>query len=70
MTSQHMCIILENKIEGSLMDFYSDDEKFKILTAANKLEFVNQTVRALEFIHNKGRLHRDLKSTNVLLKLD
>jgi len=63
-----MCIILEYNIEGSLMDVYSDDEVFKTLSAANKLELINQVVSAVEFVHSKGRLHRDLKSTNVLLK--
>lgn len=38
------------------------------LTSANRKALVNQILKAFEYIHNKGLLHRDISLKNVLLK--
>lgn len=39
------------------------------LTKNERKKLVNQVFRALEYIHNKGLLHRDISLKNVLLKI-
>lgn len=58
-----------------VMEFMDDTLHNYIMKNNNKLTFnnrkaiVTQILRAFEYIHSKGRLHRDISLTNVLLKL-
>eukprot|EP00899_Mesostigma_viride_P000961 jgi/Mesvir1/10866/Mv14208-RA.1 len=80
----HPCIVScrESFIEGLnlfiIMDFYEQGDlatlmeslytKGSVLPEGQILEWFAQLVLALEYIHRRGVLHRDIKSENVFLK--
>ena len=46
------------------------DERFKGLSRREKVKFAQELLSAVATLHDNGILHRDIKSDNVLLKVD
>ena len=44
--------------------------KFSVDTQTEKKHIDQSTIQALAFVHSQHRLHRDIKSDNVLVDLD
>lgn len=61
-------IYLEEAEKGSLNDFILECKKNKTpITDTEKLIIAYGIARAMEYLHNKNIVHRDLKAKNVLL---
>ena len=58
-------LVMEYMAKGSLADLLSKEEKQ--LTWERKLKLALNTARGLAFLHQKGIVHRDVKSLNVLV---
>ena len=58
------CLILEYANASDLKTFI---EKHKIITEKKVIQIFTQLIMGLQFIHEKGVLHRDIKTANVFL---
>jgi len=63
-----MCLVFE-PLGKSLYDFIKDN-KFKGFEIGDLREIVNQSLKAIEFLHSINLTHTDLKPENILLKSD
>mmetsp|Transcript_3997 Transcript_3997/g.5899 ORF Transcript_3997/g.5899 Transcript_3997/m.5899 type:complete len:656 (-) Transcript_3997:2313-4280(-) len=61
----HLYIIMEYADGGNLTDFLSQREK--PLSNKQVIEWATQLTLALDFVHSKKVLHRDLKSQNIFI---
>ncbi|AET40017.1 serine/threonine protein kinase CDC15 Ecym_5251 [Eremothecium cymbalariae DBVPG len=62
-SSHELYILLEYCIRGSLRDLI----KKEALSEAKAKVYVKQTVRGLQYLHDQGVIHRDIKAANLLL---
>jgi serine/threonine protein kinase len=67
-------VIQEGQLFGVVMEYIDGVTLFKYvqnqgqLSESEALLYINQIGQALEYIHNKGQLHRDIKPGNILLR--
>ena len=66
-TERHYCIVMEYICAGDLLSFIK--KRTKLPEATAKFLF-RQIIVALQFIHSKGIIHRDIKLDNILIDLD
>ncbi|XP_031637138.1 serine/threonine-protein kinase Sgk1-like [Contarinia nasturtii] len=61
----NLAIVMELLLEGSLYDnlYYSEEE----FNDATKNQFICDFFLALQYIHSKNMVHRDIKSKNIML---
>ena len=57
-------ILTEYARRGSLKQILQSDVE---ISWKMKMSFVLDTARGMEFIHSSGKIHRDLKSGNLLI---
>ncbi|AAS52904.1 AER223Cp [Eremothecium gossypii ATCC 10895] len=62
-SSHELYILLEYCIRGSLRDLI----KKEALSEAKAKTYVRQTLRGLQYLHDQGVIHRDIKAANLLL---
>jgi predicted Ser/Thr protein kinase len=62
------CIVMEYMPLGSLYVFLNDDSKQ--LDWQQRQQIMEDIARGLAYLHDKKIIHRDLKSSNVLLKVE
>jgi serine/threonine protein kinase len=69
-------VIQENGLFGMVMEYINGIDLSKYvqqkghLPESEALLYINQIGQALEYIHQKGHLHRDIKPQNILLRQD
>ena len=67
-------VIQEGQLFGVVMEYIDGVTLFKYVQNQGQLSeneallYINQIGQALEYIHNKGQLHRDIKPQNILLR--
>lgn len=67
-------VIQEGQLFGVVMEYIDGVTLFKYVQNKGQLSeneallYINQIGQALEYIHNKGQLHRDIKPGNILLR--
>ena len=66
-TNHHFCIAMEYICAGDLLNFIKKRTKLSEQTA--KFIF-KQIILAIQFIHSKKIIHRDIKLDNILIDLD
>ena len=62
----HACMVMEYLSLGSLADYLSKNP----LTLMQQKQIAVDIVRGLQYLHNKGLLHGDLRGANILLTAD
>jgi serine/threonine protein kinase len=65
---KHFLICLEYADRGDLYTYLKD--KSNILTFDDIRSFLKQLLIGLDFMHSKGIIHRDLKTSNILVTSD
>ncbi len=69
----YLYIVMVYAEEGSLSDAIRGRSKLKLtlpLDMTMTVDIVNQVASALQYIHDRGVVHRDVKPGNVLIKTD
>ena len=62
----HACLVMEYLSLGSLADYLSKNK----LTLVQQKQIAVDIIRGLQYLHNKGILHSDLRGANILLTAD
>ncbi|AMD19092.1 HBR191Cp [Eremothecium sinecaudum] len=65
-SSHELYILLEYCIRGSLRDLV----KKQPLSEVKAKTYIKQTLRGLQYLHDQGVIHRDIKAANLLLTED
>lgn len=66
--SEIKCLVME-KIEGVTLDDYMLVNK-SLFSQSLALDWLQQLVDILDYIHSKGFIHQDIKPSNIMLKPD
>jgi serine/threonine protein kinase len=67
-------LIQEGDLWGMVMEYIEGQELYdyvldrKKLTQAEALNYISQIVQALDYVHQQGVLHRDVKPNNIMLR--
>ncbi|NET86888.1 MAG: protein kinase [Kamptonema sp. SIO1D9] len=61
------CMVMEY-LDGENLEEYVEDKG--ILTEADALRYIKQVGEALDYVHQQGFLHRDVKPANIMLRGD
>ncbi|MBD2139094.1 GUN4 domain-containing protein [Anabaena sp. FACHB-1237] len=67
-------VIQEGQLFGVVMEYIDGMTLFKYVQSKGQLSeseallYIDQIGQSLEYIHNKGQLHRDIKPQNILLR--
>ena len=67
-------VVNENGLWGMIMEYISGEDlsvyisQRDKLSEAEALKYINQIGTALEYIHQQGMLHRDVKPNNIMLR--
>lgn len=61
------CLVME-KLEGQNLEQYL--EQYKKISQAEALKWLRQLVDILDMLHQRDLFHRDIKLSNIMLKLD
>ncbi len=62
----HACLVMEYLSLGSLADYLNKNK----LTLMQQKQIAVDIIRGLQYLHNKGLLHGDLRGANILLTAD
>lgn len=74
--SLYMQVFLTDEHLGIVLEYATGGELFERVKAANRFDehmarfFFQQLVAGVQFIHDQGLAHRDLKLENTLIKLE
>jgi hypothetical protein len=63
----HLVIVTEYLAHGSLYHALHADDTIPLITFTQQLKWLMDTASGMSYLHERGILHRDLKSMNVLL---
>jgi len=66
-TPKYICLIMELCTGGDVFDLLEKEEHLDEIKAAG---MIHQIVTAVDYIHNRGVVHRDLKLENILIVKD
>lgn len=66
MKGKTVCIFMEYMAGGTIAELIKDRK----ISEMESLRFLEDVLKALEFLHCKGIVHRDIKGDNVLLDLE
>lgn len=62
-----ICILSEYYPKGSLADVLGKEGAAQQLSWAWRVQLMQGAARGLHFLHSSGVLHRDVKSSNILV---
>ncbi|RUS86446.1 hypothetical protein EGW08_005824 [Elysia chlorotica] len=65
--SNKRCLVYEYMVNGSLEDRLACKDNTQPLWASKRLDIVKGTACGIDFLHQNGVVHRDIKSANILL---
>ena len=63
----HLCIVTEYLRHGSLYDALHARDRKELITSHLQVQWLSETASGMNYLHQQGLMHRDLKSLNVLL---